>query len=249
MSGGQAAILWASMLAVACAEPRVDPPPRGTSVEPSRAAPAHPSPRAGVPWRREEERAHQELLRSHGWSPEPTLVTETVVEATPGDQGELRDYSAEVARAIGVPSECITPEIARGAGRELRIPVRVSVSHSGRVTRAEVEGSLPREARECVRRRAEAISVAPPIAGAPRTIAAELVIEVTPPPVAEAPPPPAWRLPPGAQPPAITLPAVGAEGRPPGTVPPDHTLPAIGAEGRPAGFVPPSHTLPAIGGP
>jgi hypothetical protein len=175
-------------------------------------------------------------------------MTETISEPPPEPAPSPRDYAAEVAAAIGTPSECFDAETVRTSGNELRIPVEVVVTASGRVTRAAVGGSLPAEVRACVRKRAEAIFIEPPIEGAPRSIDAELVfaIERTAP---ESEPVVTWRLPPGAQPPAITLPAVGAEGRPPGFVPPAHTLPAVGAEGRPPGFVPPAHTLPAVGEP
>jgi hypothetical protein len=181
----------------------------------------------------------------------PTPVPATARERTederdePGERPTLRDYGGELQAALGVPGDCIDRETARAAGSTLRIPVRVVVTESGRVTRAEVGGTLPEAARLCVQRRAEAVSMRAPIEGAPRSISTDIVLQATfgpdPQPAAE----PEWRRPPGSQAPGITLPAVGAEGRPTGTVAPDRTLPAVGAEGRPEGWVPPSSTLPA----
>lgn len=200
-------------------------------------------------------RAVREATRTpQPWGAAPIQVTETVVEGggaadEPQARAGERDLGRELQQALGAPAECLPPEIARSLAPQLRLAVRVWVTASGRVTRAEVSGSAPVAVRDCVDRRAEALSLRAPVPGAPRDVATELVVDIRPDGTARAAAgsaqPPERRLPPGASAPGITLPAVGAQGRPQGSVTPDLTLPAVGAEGRPEGFVPPSSTLPA----
>jgi hypothetical protein len=203
-------------------------------------------PEEALPLDRERARALEEARTPHAWGVPPSEQITTAAETTPGTDAP-RDYPGELQAALGVPTECIDTESARAAaGRTLRIPVRVVMTESARVTRAEVAGPLPEAGRECVRRRAESVSLRAPIENAPRTISTEIVIAVTAQPPAEPPAAPAWRAPAGAQAPGVTLPALAPAGPAPGAVPPGHTLPAGGTGGRPEGFVPPSSTLPAI---
>lgn len=173
-------------------------------------------------------------------------VTELETDEGAPAQPAARNLPEELRAALGVPQECLPADVASTLGTELRLPVRVWVTETGRVTRAEVGGSAPASVRDCVQRRAEAISMRGPIERAPRDVSTQLVIAIR---RQDAPAPaaaPGWRTPEGAQAPALTLPATGPQGPPRGAVPPGSTLPAVAPGGRPPGFVPPSSTLPAI---
>ena len=218
-------------------------PLRGGALAP--AAPAPPAPTGPAPRTRADQRVAPPSPASAGWLVDPIEQTETTTETTAGRPAE-RDYARELRTALGAPRECFPDALLAASTGTLRVPVRVVVTSGGRVTRAEAGGSLPDEVRECVRRHAEAVALAAPVEGAPRTISAEVVIEIQRQGGETAPPVAAPSAPSGAQPPAVTLPAVGAEGRPEGFVAPGTTLPAQGPAGRPEGFVPPDRTLPAI---
>lgn len=237
-----AAVLVAAALLACSGEPEVDPSvPRGVAGRPQMAAPpiaatppaAHgASERRGVPARAAPSPAA------------PIAESETLEEEQPGAPPP-RDYAAELRAALGTPRECLPDAVLASAGASLRIPVTIVVTANGRVTRAEVGGSVPEESRRCLRQRAENVVIAPPLTPAPRSISTVLVLEIArsesePEPEAE------WQPPPGrTQAPGITLPARAPSARAPGTLAPDRTLPALGAEDRPPGFVPPSSTLPA----
>lgn len=218
-------------------------PLRGGTLVP--AAPAPPAPTGPAPRVRADQRVAAPSPASAGWVVDPIEQTDTVTETTAGRPAG-RDYGRELRTALGAPRECFPDALLSASTGPLRVPVRVVVTSGGRVTRAEAGGSLPEAVRECVRRHAEAVAIAAPVEGAPRTISAEVVIEIQRQPGEAAPPVAAPSAPSGAQAPAVTLPAVGAEGRPEGFVAPGSTLPAQAPAGRPEGFVPPDRTLPAI---
>jgi hypothetical protein len=176
------------------------------------------------------------------------MVEEQVEETTPGEAAE-RDYASELLAALGTDTACFDEATLRAAGRQLRVPVMVVVSSSGRVTRAEVSGLLD-PARGCVRRRAEAAAFSTPIEGAPRTVRATLQIDVASASATSVDAPRPSDAPPSARnadfaAPGVTLPAQGAPLHPPGLVPPQETLPARVESTHAPGFVPPQHTLPA----
>lgn len=150
-------------------------------------------------------------------------------EAPPGLEPPPRDLPAELARAFGTPTRCISQATRdRVVEGTLRMTVLVTVSPTGVVTRAYVSGAqLGADDRECLTEHAERLRLRGPIEGAPRSIAT--VVEYT----------------------VASTPAVAVEETPrvdpiEGNVAPDRTLPAAGtANERPPGFVPPSRTLPA----
>ncbi len=112
--------------------------------------------------------------------------------ASPEGPGALRsaanrrDPEAELRARLGDPSSCLSAP----ASLDDRVSISVSavVSASGRVTRAEVSGrGLPEADIACVRRRAEAVLLAP-LGDAPATVRTTFELTRRAPPEAAAPP-------------------------------------------------------------
>ncbi len=254
MSRARALLVLVPLAGLAACEG--DPPPPsagrgvsgGASAEPVIAPGALPPPPGGgaVPERAQSRRmpAPPPLPPSGAGAPAPA-GSAGAAAPSPGDT--LRE---SLERAFGTPTACISePTRARLRGT-LTIQVQVTVTSSGRVTRASVSASqLAPEDLECMRRHAETLRIAPEVPNAPRSITASVEYRVTPAGAIEtrqelpdAPPVP------GRVAPSSTLPGAGAAtDRPAGSVAPSSTLPAAGAAtDRPAGSVAPSFTLPAM---
>lgn len=168
------------------------------------------------------------------------------------------DYGNALRTAFGTPTDCISAQSRERLRGDLTVSVSARVTPSGRVTSANVSGSgLSPEDLACMTRRAEALQLAGPIEGAPRTVSTSITYAIasTPSTGTEGgweldwgPSSPAQgTLPAGAQAPGIVTPARGPSGRPPGAVAPDSTLPALAPSTPPPGYVPPASTLPATG--
>lgn len=213
-----------------------DPPPpttsgRGVTRGPSDLPPIAPSaasPASGTTARR--------TGRDPRVSTPPPLPSLAGREAQPlGDAPEPHVVPVEdrlreaLQRAFGTPTQCIAEQTRTRLTDRLTIQVQVSVTSSGRVTRASVSSSqLGAEDLECMRRHAETLRLATEVPGAPRSVTASVEYEVTPAGAVET------RRELGDVPPV------------PGRVGPDSTLPAAGTvTDRPAGSVAPSFTLPA----
>jgi hypothetical protein len=221
-----------SVLALAC-EP--DAPPRltnrgsGRGIQPHAEldGPAVQPPAPGVPSGRAPRSPRVSNDRSRPGQPGEAPAEEAEEQAPAQDEGER--LSADLARAFGTPTSCISRETRQRVTGTLTIHVQVTASITGVVTRANVWGSqLSDEDRECMTEHAEGIRLRGPINGAPRSITAQVDYTVASTPDEE----------------------VDLTPRPapiPGNVAADRALPAAGTEqDRPGGFVPPSQTLPAI---
>lgn len=169
--------------------------------------------------------------------PAPDIVVEQPVEpppleAEPEPAAPPRDLGDELRQAIGGIEGCLDAQTAAGLGGALSVSVSATALPSGRLQRASVSASaLPQAARDCIRGRVEAASLATPIDGAPRTVSTTLRFEVSAAVSTEQRrtlAPATTRLPSGAQAPGVTLPALAPAGPAPGAVPPGITLPAQG---------------------
>ena len=179
-------------------------------------------------------------------------------EAAPGGTGAAaeeatearRDLSADLQRAFGAPTGCLSEATRDGLEGELAVQVSVRVTPTGRVVSADVtSGALPEPDRACMERHALGVRIAGPVEDAPRAVSATIRYRVQDGRVSTT----TRELPqreygPGTLNPDSTLPAAGsATERPAGSVSPSRTLPAQVPAERPPGFVPPSRTLPAQG--
>lgn len=180
--GALALILAAGPLG--CAD---DPPPRprglldaeGNAVETNAARPARAEPRQRAP--AEEAPAAPPPPAA---LPSPFRDEEQAVE-TKGPQAERtveqeeRDLSAELAKLVGQPVQCLDLDKVAGSGGKIEIRVRAMVAPSGRITRASATApGQAREATKCIESRVTAGSLRGPIQDAPRSVSSETEIEV-----------------------------------------------------------------------
>ncbi|GAB4215812.1 MAG: hypothetical protein OHK0013_41710 [Sandaracinaceae bacterium] len=222
----------------------------GLTRQGSLSGPRSPSSR----WGRAPEPEPVELSRL---AAPPDIVIEQPSEASPSTPSTgaqvppRRDLGDELRRAIGGIEGCLDAQTAARLGGSLSVSISATALPSGRLQRASVSaGSLPSTAVECIRARAEAASLAPPIEGAPRTVSTTLRFQVSASLTSETRrelAPDVVALPPGSQAPGLTLPALGQPGPAPGARAPGIVLPAVVGEGPPPGYVAPGLTLPAQG--
>lgn len=140
-------------------------------------------------------------------APAPAGQTAPGPEDKGADDEKPRDFTAELERMIGRPSECLKPRTADRAPGRVDIGLIANVMPSGAVRHGEVScRALQSEELACVQRRLEALHFAPPIENAPFSVRGTLQLEL---PLAR-----------GAVVDTNAPPAATADGRTPGIVPP-----------------------------
>lgn len=98
--------------------------------------------------------------------------------AGPSGEEPERDLGAELHRALGDPTGCLSPVVASELPDRLSIDLDVHISLTGVVTRAEARSShLPDPVTRCIEERAERIRLEGPIEGAPRAASTTLTLE------------------------------------------------------------------------
>ena len=183
------------------------------------------------------------------------LFVDEQVVITPAIPAEERPRSLgdELRAGIGDVSSCLDVQTAARLRGSWSVSVSATALPSGRLQRASVSGSsLPTAVQWCIRDRVEAVTLAQPIEGAPRSVSTTLRYEVS----AEVTTETRTRFaddeaPPGnTQAPGVTLPALAPSGPAPGAVAPAYVQPALAPRAGPApGSVPPAVTLPALSPP
>lgn len=111
-----------------------------------------------------------------GQNPANNPNSPTRMNAAEADMSSGRNFEAELQAAAGSPMSC--GEMG-GLTGNIVIPLSATVSEQGRVTRANVGGSLPVATRDCMRRRIESHRFAP-VPNGPRSITASLTVQGTP---------------------------------------------------------------------
>jgi hypothetical protein len=112
---------------------------------------------------------------------EPTPITIQETREGEGDTVRVRDPSAELRRAMGDPSPCLT-EADRALGRDISFQIEVDVLRSGMVANARTTApGVSDETVECVRRAAESVRFEPFEDGG-RMVQTALILRLTLPP-------------------------------------------------------------------
>jgi hypothetical protein len=114
-------------------------------------------------------------------------TTDTVGAPAPAAQ-PMRDLSAELRALAGDVTGCIP--LAEIAGRaQVSVELEAMVLENGTISRLTVGGAgLPPQATDCIRARLALARLNPPVAGAPRSVQARIVLDLQPAPTTAAAP-------------------------------------------------------------